>query len=68
VEHEQLMLDLGTLVLIQNLRQLPLTRIWRLRFQKGKKASLMHGLLNWVRHHIRKELKSLKLLEQLQSA
>jgi hypothetical protein len=62
------MLDLGTLVLIEKARRLPLNMIWRLRIPQGKMASLLRGLLVRVRHTIRKDLKTLKLLEQLQAA
>lgn len=61
-------LDLGTLILIQHSRRLPLERVWRLRFLQEKKSLLLHGLTGWIRAHIRKELKSLRMLEQVQSA
>lgn len=63
---EYLSLDLGTLMLIRQLRQMPMDRVWRLRFSQEKKAGLFHALMDWIRGHIRKELKSLKLLEQVQ--
>jgi DNA repair protein RecO (recombination protein O) len=67
-EDELVMLDLGTLVLIEKARRLPLNMIWRLRIPQGKMAILLRGLLVRVRHTIRKDLKTLKLLEQLQAA
>jgi DNA repair protein RecO (recombination protein O) len=68
VERERaLELDLGTLLLIGQCRSLSLDRIWRLRFLHDRKVQLFYGLLDWVRGHIRKELKSLKLLEQVHS-
>jgi len=60
-------LDLGTLLLIRQCRSLSLDRIWRLRFLHDTKVQLFYGLLDWVRGHIRKELKSLKLLQQAHS-
>ncbi len=66
--HENLtVLDLGTLLLIQRCRKLPLNRIWRLRFIHDKRVPLFHGLLDWVRGHIGKDLNSMKLLRQVQS-
>ena len=58
-------LDLGTLVLIRQARLLPLERIWRLRLLQERKAPILHGLLDCIRSHIRRELKSVKLLEQV---
>lgn len=63
---EYLAIDLGTLMLIQQLRQMPLSRIWRLRFAQERKSGIFHALMNSIRGHIRKEIKSLKLLEQVQ--
>ena len=58
-------LDLGTLALIQQSRRFSITKIWRLRFLQHRKAPLLHALLGWVRDHLHKDLKSLRLLEQL---
>lgn len=67
--HEDyLMVDLGTLVLIQQCRRFVLERIWRLRFSQEKKIPLFYGMIDWIRDHIGKDLKSLRLLEQVQSA
>jgi DNA repair protein RecO (recombination protein O) len=63
-----LKLDLGMLVLIQQSRRLPLAGLWRLHFLQHQKSPLLHGLLDWVRSQIRKDLKSLRLLEQLSLA
>lgn len=68
VQRYDLRLDAGTLVLISQVRMLPLDRIWRLHIRQDKKHSLLQALTAWARGHIRKELKSLKLLEQVQSA
>lgn len=61
-----LVLDLGTLVLIRQVRQLPLDRIWRLRFTQERKLNLFGALMDWIQGHIHKELKSLRLLHQVQ--
>jgi DNA repair protein RecO (recombination protein O) len=61
-------LDLGTLALIQHSRLLPLDRLWRLRLVQERKIPLLYGLADWIRGQIRKDLKSFKLLEQVQSA
>lgn len=63
-----LQLDLGTLVLIGQSRHLPLDRIWRLHLRQERKIPLLQALLNWIMDYIRKDLKSLTLLEQVQSA
>lgn len=65
---DYLLLDLGTLVLIQQSRRLPLNRVWRLRLSRETKLPLLHGLVNWIHCHIRKDLKSLKFLGQVRSA
>ncbi|GLI36009.1 DNA repair protein RecO [Desulforhabdus amnigena] len=65
---DHLLLDAGTLILIQQVRSLTVDKIWRLHFLQEKKAPLFYGLMDWIRDLIRKELKSLKLLEQVQSA
>jgi DNA repair protein RecO (recombination protein O) len=58
-------LDLGTLALVHQSRRFSVTNIWRLRFMQHRKAPLLQALLGWVRDHLRKDLKSLRLLEQL---
>jgi DNA repair protein RecO len=65
IQEQCIMLDLGTLILIRQLRDLPVDKVWRLRLLQEKKAPLLQGVLDWVRHHIRRDLKSLKLLEQV---
>lgn len=60
-------LDLGTLMLIQQARKLPLDRIWRLHLSQDKKNMLLDSLLEWISGQIRKELNSLKLLAQINS-
>jgi DNA repair protein RecO (recombination protein O) len=60
-------LDLGTLVLIHQSRRFSLTKIWRLHFLQQRKVPLLHALLGMIREHIKKDLKSLRLLEQLGS-
>ena len=58
-------LDLGTLALIQQSRRFSIANIWRLRFLQHRKAPLLQALLGWVRDHLHKDLKSLRLLDQL---
>jgi DNA repair protein RecO (recombination protein O) len=67
-DENRLRLDLGTLVLIHQSRSFPLTRIWRLRVSQHRKVPLLNALLGSVREHIGKDLRSLRLLDQLQSA
>ncbi|MHC1724580.1 MAG: DNA repair protein RecO [Syntrophobacteraceae bacterium] len=58
-------LDLGTLTLINYLKEIPLERIWRLRVRQEIKMPLLKGLLDWFRYHTGKEIKSMKVLEQI---
>ncbi|MEM5786043.1 MAG: DNA repair protein RecO [Syntrophobacteraceae bacterium] len=58
-------LDLGTLALIDYSRKIPLDRIWRLRMRQEVKAPLFRGLLDWIRYHTGREIRSLKVLDQL---
>lgn len=68
IQKDQFIVDLGTLALIRQSRQLPLSRIWRLHILQEKKVPLLHALTGFICDHIRKELKSFKLLGQVQSA
>lgn len=58
-------LDLGTLTLVQQSRRFSLTKLWRLHFSQHRKAPLLRALLGSVREHRGRDLKSLRLLEQL---
>jgi DNA repair protein RecO (recombination protein O) len=65
---DRLQLDLGTLVLIHQSRRFSLANMWRLHFSQYRKVPLFNALLGWVRDHIKKDLKSMRLLDQLGSA
>lgn len=65
---KQLRLDLGTLMIIQQCRKAPLAKMWRLHLLPSKRRPLLQALVEWIRHQIRKDLKSFRLLEQLKSA
>jgi DNA repair protein RecO (recombination protein O) len=67
-QEDYLKMDLGTLVLIRRARSFPVGKIWRLRFGREMKSALFYSLLNWVRSQIQKNLKSLRMLEQVWSA
>lgn len=58
-------LDTGTLSLIHYMRKIPLEKTWRLKMRRDIRAPLLAGLLDWFRYHTRKEIKSIKVLEQL---
>jgi len=58
-------LDLGTLALIHYMRKIPLEKIWRLRMRREMKAPLLTGLLDWFCYHTRKQIQSIKVLEQI---
>jgi DNA repair protein RecO (recombination protein O) len=60
-----LRLDLGTLLLIDKSRRLSLPMIWRMRFHHERMAPLFRALVDGVQKYIGKELKSLRVLEQL---
>ena len=68
VQEDYIELDLGTLVLIQRARMFALEKIWRLRFGREKKSALLYCLLNWIRGQIQKNLKSLRMIEQVRTA
>lgn len=63
----RLKLDLGTLVLIRQARNNALDNLWRFHFLKRCKLPLLNALLAWVHDQTRKDLKSLKMLKQLQA-
>jgi DNA repair protein RecO (recombination protein O) len=58
-------LDLGTLALINYSRKIPLDNIWRLQMRQEIKMPLFRGLLDWVRCHTGREIRSLKVLQQI---
>jgi DNA repair protein RecO (recombination protein O) len=58
-------LDLGTLALINYSRRIPLEKIWRLRMRQEIKMVLFMGLLDWIRCHTGREIRSLKVLQQI---
>lgn len=60
-------LDLGSLMLIQQARKLPLDRIWRLHLLQDRKTMLFNSLVEWIADQARKDLNSLKLLEQIRA-
>jgi DNA repair protein RecO (recombination protein O) len=68
MDGDRVRLDLGTLVLVNQSRSFPLAKIWRLHFLQQRKEPLLNALLDWVRDHTRKDIKSLRLLEQLRLA
>jgi DNA repair protein RecO (recombination protein O) len=57
--------SLGTFRLLQQAQTLPLAKLWRLRFHHQSRQECRLLLLNLVRHHLEKDLKSLKLLQQI---
>lgn len=57
--------SLGTVMLLRQAQQLPLARIWRLRFHHQSREECRFLLLDLIRHHLEKDLKSLKLLYQI---
>jgi DNA repair protein RecO (recombination protein O) len=58
-------LDMGTLALIHYLRKIPIEKIWRLRVRREMKAPLLKGLLDWFGYHTGKQIRSIKVLEQI---
>jgi DNA repair protein RecO (recombination protein O) len=57
--------SLGTVMLLRQAQQLPLSKLWRLRFQRQSRQECRFLLLDLVRHYLEKDLKSLKLLYQI---
>ena len=60
-----IVLDLGTLLLMERLRSLPPDKIWRLRVAQGKRSPLLRGLIGRVRCYTGRDLKTLRLLRQV---
>jgi DNA repair protein RecO (recombination protein O) len=58
-------LDQGTLALINYSRKIPLDKIWRLRMRQEIKMPLFIGVLDWIRCHTGREIRSLKVLQQI---
>jgi DNA repair protein RecO (recombination protein O) len=58
-------ISLGTIMLLRRAQQLPLPKMWRLRFQRQSSDECRSLLLDLTRHHLEKDLKSLKLLRQI---
>jgi DNA repair protein RecO (recombination protein O) len=63
---ELLLVDLGTLLLIERVRSLPLDSIWRLQFAAVKRWGLLRSLVGWVSHHTGKGFSSMRVLDQIQ--
>jgi DNA repair protein RecO (recombination protein O) len=57
--------SLGTVMLLRRAQQLPVNKIWRLRFQRRSREECRFLLLDLIRHHLEKDLKSLTLLHQV---
>jgi DNA repair protein RecO (recombination protein O) len=57
--------SLGTIMLLRQAQQLPLAKVWRLRFHRQSRDECRFLLLDLVRHHLEKDLKSLRLLYQI---
>ena len=57
--------SLGTIMLLRQAQQLPLSKIWRLRFHRQSRDECRFLLLDLIRHHLEKDLKSLRLLHQI---
>ena len=57
--------SLGTVMLLRQAQQLPLGKVWRLRFHRQSRDECRFLLLDLIRHHLEKDLKSLKLLYQI---
>lgn len=65
--NKSITLDLGTLMIIQQARKLPLDKIWRLHLLQDKKAVLFNSLVEWISDQTGKDLNSLKLLGQIRA-
>lgn len=57
--------SVGTIMLLRQAQRLPLDKLWRLRFYPQSRKECRFLLLNLVRHYLEKDLKSLKLLQQI---
>jgi len=57
--------DLGTLMLLAQARLAPHEQLWRLRLRQEMKLPLLQALIALARHQLGKDLKSLKMLQQV---
>jgi DNA repair protein RecO (recombination protein O) len=57
--------DLGTLLLVHQVRAMGLRELWRLRIRHGMKEALCSGILEVIGRQVDKELKSARLLRQI---
>lgn len=58
-------LDLGSLMLLDLCRRLPLEKIWRHRFAPDKRLLLFRGLMDTICAHTGRDLKCFQMLKQL---
>ena len=63
-----LSIDLGSLLLIEGVRKMPLESVWRLQFSASRRLVLARSLMNWVSYHTGKGFASMKVIEQLEWA
>jgi DNA repair protein RecO (recombination protein O) len=57
--------DLGTLLLLEQVRLVPHEQLWRLRLRQEMKLPLLQAVIALARHLLGKDLKSLKVLQQV---
>ncbi|MBW1980557.1 MAG: DNA repair protein RecO [Deltaproteobacteria bacterium] len=57
--------SLGTILLLRQAQLFPVARMWRLRFHPRSREECRPLLIDLLRHHLEKDLKSLKLLRQI---
>jgi DNA repair protein RecO (recombination protein O) len=55
----------GTILLLRQAQRLPLEKLWRLRFHRQSRTECRTLLLDLIRHHLEKDLKSLTVLRQI---
>ncbi|MCU0587868.1 MAG: DNA repair protein RecO [Syntrophobacteraceae bacterium] len=60
-----LSIDLGSLLVIEGIRRMPLDSIWRLQFSSSQRLEILRSLLGWVSFHTGKGFASRKVIEQL---
>jgi DNA repair protein RecO (recombination protein O) len=55
----------GTILLLRQAQRLPLNKVWRLKFHPQSRSECRTLLLNLIRHHLEKDLRSLTVLRQI---
>lgn len=60
-----LRVDAGALALIRQVREIPLERLWRLRFTQQKQLAMLRRVFDWIQGHSRDRFGSVRVVDQI---